>query len=434
MGNYGVISGGATHLRLVNGTTQLALASIADNEGIAIAGNQFTVDGVGNYLASIKVYPNAIGQGMNCIIQIWNATLAALAGSAPLSVPLNTSGNVGLGVNVPFNVANTAHQFQIRIVVPSEVRFPNACDLGVQGGTVMQAIISSVATENSAGIFGSGADGDVTLAAGTLTINRDMYYRNLTLNTGGNINTAGFRLFVQNLLDVEGVSIISNVGGAGGAAGGAGGAAGAAAPGQTLGGGFAGAAGAGGFGAGVAGTNATTSGGGAGGASGAGAGGAGAAGGTMTAPTAAQGGPTAANVARAMPNSVTLALAGTNVATLIQGGAGGASGGGDGAAVIGGGGGGGGGVVMCAANRIAVGVALIFAAVGGAGGDGSGAVNAGGGGGGGGGFVATVSGGPLPAGTQVLCTGGAGGAAGGGGGAAGAAGADGTSVHVQVGI
>lgn len=427
MGNYGVITGQATAQRLTAGTQQLTLASIADNEGVAIAANQFTVDGIGNYLASIKFYPAAIGKGMACTIQIWNATTAALAGSAPLMVPLNISGNVGLSVNIPFNVVNTAHNFQIRIVVPGDVRLPNACDLAIQGGTIMQAIIASTAAASAGGgVFGDGLDGDVTIAA-SAPIAKDMYYNNLTIAAGQALATAGFRIFVRNILTMAaGSSITGN--GAAGANADAGGAAGAAAVGATVGAGFIGAAG--GLGAGVAGTNATTTGGGAGGASGAGTGGAGAAGGTATAPNAAQGGPTAANVVQHAPNMVTTALAGTAVATVIRGGAGGASGAGNAAAVVGAGGGGGGGVVVVAA-RSFVGTGTIQAN-GGAGGAGAAANIAGGGGGGGGGFVVTVANGTIPATITVQALGGAAGAAGAGGGGAGAAGAAGNTTHIQL--
>jgi hypothetical protein len=429
MGNYGVITGQATAQRLTAGTQQLTLASIADNEGVSILANQFTVDSIGNYLASIKLFPAAIGQGMTCTMQIWNQTTGALAGSAPLQVPLNSAGNIGLSVNIPFNVANVAHNFRIRIVVPGEVRTPNACDLSVQGGSIMQAIISSTSADagDSGGSFGSGADGNVTIAA-SAPIAKDMYYNNLTIAAGQALATAGFRIFVRNILTMAaGSSITGN--GAAGATADAGGAAGAAAVGLTVGAGFIGAAGV--VGAGVAGTNATTTGGGAGGASGAGTGGAGAAGGTATAPNAAQGGPTAANVVQHMPNAVTTALAGTAVATLIRGGAGGAAGAGNAAAVVGGGGGGGGGVVVVAA-RSFVGTGTIEAN-GGAGGDGAAANIAGGGGGGGGGCVLTVSNGTLPVTITAQALGGAPGAAGGGGGGVGTVGAVGNAIHVQLG-
>ena len=51
-------------------------------------------------------------------------------------------------------------------------------------------------------IFGNGSDGDVTLS-GTTTLSRDMYYDNLTINASITVNTAGYRIFVRNTLDIS---------------------------------------------------------------------------------------------------------------------------------------------------------------------------------------------------------------------------------------
>ena len=46
-------------------------------------------------------------------------------------------------------------------------------------------------------IFGSGVDGPVTIASGTTSLIRDMYYTNLTVNSGATLFTNGFRVFVN---------------------------------------------------------------------------------------------------------------------------------------------------------------------------------------------------------------------------------------------
>lgn len=51
-------------------------------------------------------------------------------------------------------------------------------------------------------LFGTGIDGDVTISSGTTTLTNDMYYNNLTINGTGSINTAGYRIFVKNTLDI----------------------------------------------------------------------------------------------------------------------------------------------------------------------------------------------------------------------------------------
>ena len=52
-------------------------------------------------------------------------------------------------------------------------------------------------------IYGSGKDGSVTISTNT-TLTRDMYYNNLTINQGIHLNTAGFRVFVRNILLLNG--------------------------------------------------------------------------------------------------------------------------------------------------------------------------------------------------------------------------------------
>lgn len=55
--------------------------------------------------------------------------------------------------------------------------------------------------------FGGGVDGDITVT-GNVTLSNDRYYKNVTVKSGGNINTNGFRLFVQNLLSIEAGGVI----------------------------------------------------------------------------------------------------------------------------------------------------------------------------------------------------------------------------------
>jgi len=52
-------------------------------------------------------------------------------------------------------------------------------------------------------IFGSGDDGDVTITSDT-SLTEDMYYGNLTVNTGATLNPNGFRVFVKNTLTLTG--------------------------------------------------------------------------------------------------------------------------------------------------------------------------------------------------------------------------------------
>ena len=52
-------------------------------------------------------------------------------------------------------------------------------------------------------VYGTGFDGTVTIASNT-SLSRDMYYANLTVNSGVHLNTNGFRVFVKSTLTVNG--------------------------------------------------------------------------------------------------------------------------------------------------------------------------------------------------------------------------------------
>ena len=52
-------------------------------------------------------------------------------------------------------------------------------------------------------VYGTGSDGTVVIASNT-SISRDMYYNNLTINTGVHLNTNGYRVFVKNTLTLTG--------------------------------------------------------------------------------------------------------------------------------------------------------------------------------------------------------------------------------------
>lgn len=305
------------------------------------------------------------------------------------------------------------------------------------GSVVRESVLSSIAGT----LFGDGSDGNVTISAGTTTISRDMYYNNLTIETGGTLNPSGYRVFVKGTLTFQGTGKIARngnnggnggngangVAGGGASAGGTAGTAGAALSAGTLAGaGIAGAGATGGAGTvgdatpGSAGaqapapSNVTTAvgssssnGGGAGGNGGGGfngvAGGTGGAlrnGATVTNPTI---------MPRTAINAIDLRYINDTTVSYMNGSApapGGASGGGGaggnqgagtatgGAGGGGGGGGGTGGIVMVAAFTVVGGYATCIQALGGTGGNGgnggNGSANhAGAGGGGSGGTGGT---------------------------------------------
>ena|GEM_PF-742524 len=264
-------------------------------------------------------------------------------------------------------------------------------------GTKDVFLCAAGAMENAESLlfFGDASDGDVVIPSGTTTLTRDMYYRNLTISGSGVLVTNGFRVFVQEKLDLTAApagAIRSDGGNGNGGASSNGGAAGSVAGAGTVGGGGAGTAGGNGStsasgsgAASAAATNQSPANGGASGTSGAGGDGDGAGG-----PGATTAGATVANSLSLRRWTCTL-LRG---ASLIVGGAGGPGGGGGGASNSNGpgggagGGGAGGGIVWVSArvvDRSASTAAGAIRANGGAGGNGANGQSSGNSGGGGGG-------------------------------------------------
>lgn len=231
-------------------------------------------------------------------------------------------------------------------------------------------------------IFGDGSDGDVTVST-TITLTRDMYYRNLTVTSAGIINTDGYRIYCTQAFRNAG--IVRSIGGN------ASGITGGTAPGfgrlgntssgsngrNTVGNGAAGGAvgfsfsdslSTGGVGGSVTGGN----------------------GGNSGQPTNSTGGENIVadfqNIVSAITGHAIIWPFASTVPWSLSGGSSGGSGGlGTGASGSSGGGGAGGGIVIIAANIVSN--TGTISAAGGNGGNASGTGNIGGGGGGGGGQV-----------------------------------------------
>jgi len=149
----------------------------------------------------------------------------AIVPSLGLYWELAADPTVGAGLSAPLN------QLLFRTDVPSIYYKSGAADTawtllgtGTAGSTTTINNISA----GLAGLFGRGADGDVTIGAGTTTLTRSMEYHNLTINAGGILNPAGYPVFVQNLFTGTNGSMSrggnngSNAAGAGAGASGAG--------------------------------------------------------------------------------------------------------------------------------------------------------------------------------------------------------------------
>ena len=266
-------------------------------------------------------------------------------------------------------------------------------------------------------IYGDGSDGSATIS-GTTTLTRDMFYTTLTVQNGGVLNTANFRVFCRTSCTVDAGGAIRCDGGNGTDSTRWGGS--AAGTGSTYYGlSSLGASASSGASNGAAGGNLSSCLGGSGGAGGGAGAYTGGAGGAATAPVASLGG--FRSLIQAL-QSKALSYGGTTQLTAGCGGGSGATN-----TQVGGGGGAGGGILVLAAKAITNNG--IISADGGRGSNNSALANSGGGGGGGGGGIVfaifdTYTG------TDPTAAGGAAGTHAAGGGTDGSAGSAGTVIKL----
>ena len=76
---------------------------------------------------------------------------------------------------------------------------------GVDRYPVLNAFASFIDAPDS--VYGTGADGSIIISANT-TLTSDKFYYNLTINAGIVLNTAGYRVFVKNILTMNSGSTI----------------------------------------------------------------------------------------------------------------------------------------------------------------------------------------------------------------------------------
>lgn len=89
-----------------------------------------------------------------------------------------------------------------RFSTPGNVHLPpGKLVLAVYGG--VQQRWDVIGYSKTDGIFGTGSDGNVVISSGTTTLVRDMYYKNLTISGTGKLRTAGFKVYVENILDLS---------------------------------------------------------------------------------------------------------------------------------------------------------------------------------------------------------------------------------------
>ncbi len=142
--------------------------------------------------------------------------------AAVLTVAAN--GNIGINNAAPIHKlsVNGIAYFQANTNFAANVEFATV-------PTVNGVAIPMTSADYSQLLFGDGSDGNTTIS-GNVTLSRDMYYMNLTLDTAASVNAAGYRIFVSSTLDLTNApagSIYRNGGNGGDASGSSAGSAGA---------------------------------------------------------------------------------------------------------------------------------------------------------------------------------------------------------------
>lgn len=77
----------------------------------------------------------------------------------------------------------------------------------------IQRIEQSITRLGNDEIYGNGADGNMTIS-GSTSLSRDMYYKNLTIDSGATLTTNGFKVYVSGVLTVNGTIGLPAGGGA----------------------------------------------------------------------------------------------------------------------------------------------------------------------------------------------------------------------------
>ena len=88
----------------------------------------------------------------------------------------------------------------------------------VSATTIFATTYQNLPSINLDSIFGGGEDGDLELTSSTLTLTRDSFYNNITLNTNGIITTSSWRLFCKTISFKGGGAVVRNDGQNGSAA------------------------------------------------------------------------------------------------------------------------------------------------------------------------------------------------------------------------
>jgi hypothetical protein len=170
--------------------------------------NVMTLLSSGNIVAKLDVDNNAAGHKF--IVQDYNGASQFSVGedgNAELTGSLVVTGSITALAGFSGSLTKLANG--------SDYLLPGS-NVSLSTGSSGAITINAFSTSIFSGIFGDGADGDVTITAGTTTLSRDMMYNNLTIQNAGILKPRGFHIYVKGTLTINAGGRIDDNGVAGG--------------------------------------------------------------------------------------------------------------------------------------------------------------------------------------------------------------------------
>jgi len=206
-----VTGASGTSTTLINGTVKISVNPVSPTSPIVVGQNDPKFVDYFEETGAANVYVLTPSPSIGAYADGQHFSFRAANGNTTTST-LNIN---GLGAKVIYKETGTVVLASGDIATGQnvEVVYENVTDSFRMLSQVGNAPLTIIpATLN----FGDGSDGNVTIASGTTTITRDMYYNNLTIQTGGVLNPSGYRVFVMGTLTFQGTGIIARNGTNGG--------------------------------------------------------------------------------------------------------------------------------------------------------------------------------------------------------------------------
>lgn len=220
---FNLVTGSATTVNFAQSATTVAIGAPGGRTTVAhdlavgtgniigapgAGANVMTLLSSGNIVAKLDVDNNAVGHKF--IVQDYT-------GASQFSVGENGNAELTGSLVVTGSVTALAgfSGSLTKLSDGSNYLLPGS-NVSLSTGSNGAVTINAFSTSIFSGIFGDGADGDVTISAGTATLARDMMYNNLTVQNGGLLKPRGYHIYVKGTLTINAGGILCDSGSDGG--------------------------------------------------------------------------------------------------------------------------------------------------------------------------------------------------------------------------